>query len=192
MEQETRAAADPDKWKPGKYKAKAVDWGASKSKEGLPQAVVLFEYQQPGAGPGVTEHRQLMWFGSFKGGARERSLETLMSLGLRGPVSEIELGRDGKALDPELEVEVVVEHRIYNNVRKAGIAWVNQVGGRGIARDKFAPDEARALFADIDQEFMATLMAKGLTPKSQPQAAHQTPGQQAMQTGMFNEEDIPF
>lgn len=183
--------ADPDRWRPGKFKAKAVDWGVSKTNAGLPQVVILFEYLQQNQ-EGVTESRQLMWFGSFKGGARERTLETLVNLGLRSPVSTMEQGRNGAALDPDKEVEIVVEHRIgQDGMRRAGISWVNELGGRGV-KSNIADGEAQALFSDVDSEFMATLIAKGLPVIHKGSGNGQTVAQQAQMQGMFNEADIPF
>lgn len=184
---------DPDKWKPGKYTAKAVDWGVSKTKEGLPQVIVLFEYAQTGSLGANPETRQLMFFGSFKGGAKERTLETLLNLGLRGPVVSLETGRDGKALDHEQEVEIVVEHRVFNDQKRAGIAWVNKLGGRGI-QQKLDSNEAKTLFSDLDNEFLATLAAKGLKPKVTLAVCGgtKTIAQKVQEQGTLGEGDIPF
>lgn len=186
-QEQTKKVSDPNRWKPGKYRAKAVDWLTSKTKDGSPQVDILFEYQQPGEQPGSTEQRQMIWYGSFKGGARERTMETLFNLGLRGPVSTLETGRDGKALDAEKEVEIVVEHRVYNGILRAGIAWVNEIGGRGL-QNKLAEGESKALFADIDQEFLATLAQKGAEVKGAPA----TPAQKTAPAATLSEEDIPF
>lgn len=185
-----RAPADPNRWKPGKYKAKAVDWNCSKTKEGLPQAVVLFDYQQPGPSPGTTEARQLMWFGSFKGGALERTLETLAMLGLRQPpYPAMEKGRDGKALDENIEVEIVVEHRLNNQTGqlRAGISWVNNIGGRAL-ESKLAEGEGTVVFAEANTAFEAYLAREGITaakPTLAQEIANKTPG-------TLSEDDIPF
>jgi hypothetical protein len=187
VEQEPRII-DPNKWKPGKYRAKALDWGVGKTKAGLPQVIILFEYNQQGDAPGTTESRQLMWFGSFKEKARERTLGVLVNLGLRGPVSTMENGRDGKALDETKEVEIVVEHRADESGKiRAGVAWVNEIGGRGV-QSKLAEGEAKALFADVDAAFMATLAEKGIEMAKPAQ----TPAQAAAPAGTLTDEDVPF
>lgn len=179
-QQTGRQISDPDRWKPGKYKAKAIVWSISKTKAGLPQVVILFEYQQG------EESRQLMWFGSFKDKAKDRTLETLFNLGLRSAPSSLESGREGGELDVNQEVEIVVEHRIgQDGVRRAGIAWVNQKG-RGL-ESKLAQGEAKALLASVDSEFMATLISKGEKPREKNLAQ-----KLEQEQGMLGESDIPF
>lgn len=193
----TKKVADPNRWKPGKYKGKPIDWMVTKTQAGLPQVSVLFEYLQPGTMPGTTESRQLTWFGSFKGGALERTLEVLALLGLRqAPYPAMETGRDGKALDENAEVELVVEHRIKDGGEmRAGISWVNRIGGRGL-QSKFEGAEAAEIFAQANQDFLAYMQKEGLQPVK-PSTA--TPGKAptiadniASGTGTLSEDDLPF
>lgn len=185
-------AANPDKWKPGKYKAKAIDWGVTKTSAGLPQVSVLFEYQQPGDMPGVQEVRQLIWFGSFKEKAAERSMEVLEMLGLKqAPYPAMEIGREGKALDETIEVEVVVEHRVdLKGVRRAGIAWVNRLGGRGID-SRLEQGEGAQVFAPVNDAYLNYLRSKGVQPQQPKQTiADQIHAPKAQ--GTLGDDDIPF
>lgn len=191
----TPKIANPDRWKPGKYKAKPIDWMATKTKAGLPQVAVLFEYKQPGEMPGAPEEsRQLTWYGSFKGGALERTIENLELLGLKQPpYPAMESGREGGALDIETEVEIVVEHRIdQNGVRKAGVSWVNRLGGAGL-ESKLTPGEGQAVFAEANQAFLAHLQSKGIkAPAAAPAQAQKGPAAPPAAQGNLGEDDIPF
>jgi hypothetical protein len=192
----TKATSNPDRWKPGKYKAKPVDWMATKTQAGLPQVTVLFEYEQDGDMPGKKETRQLSWYGSFKGGALERTIESLEMLGLRQPpYPAMESGREGGALDVNAEVEIVVEHRIHNGVRRAGVAWVNRVGGRAM-ESKLEAGEGQQVFAEANQAFLAYMQQKGIQPKAAaPAAAAAQPGTIGATPppqGNLGDDDIPF
>lgn len=202
MEPQTQAkTSNPDRWKPGKYSpAKPVDWMVTKTNAGLPQVAVLMEYKQPGDMPGTEEVKQLTWYGSFKDGALERTLEILEMLGLRQPpYPAMESGREGAALDVNAEAEVVVEHRVdQKGVRRAGVAWINRVGGRGID-SKLQPGEGAQVFAQANQAFTGYLAAKGIKVEAPAAAAPaaaaplQNLGQQiASGTANFSPEDVPF
>jgi hypothetical protein len=186
--------SDPNRWKPGKYKAKPIDWMVTKTKAGLPQVSVLFAYEQPGEMPGSKEAREITWYGSFKGGALERTLESLEMLGLRqAPYPAMETGREGTALDINAEVEIVVEHRAdLQGVRRAGVAWVNQIGGRGL-QSKLEGTEGQQVFAEVNQAYLNYLKSKGIEPKAAAQAAPAAAAQPgATMQGSLNEDDIPF
>lgn len=177
---------DHTRWKVGKFRAKPLDWGIDKTKEGLPQVKVLFTYLQKNDA-GVDENRELTWFGSFKGGALERTMETLENLGLRTKPSDLESGRDGKALDELTEIEIVVEHRSYNGTTKAGIAWVN--GGSRKLSD-LEPGEAKALFAEVDAIY-ANAIAKSRGAAAKPANGSANLASTIAQPTM-NESDLPF
>lgn len=185
QQNETKKIVDPNKWKPGKYKAKPIDWGVTKDKSGNPRVMVLFEYQQKND-HGQDERSTIMWYGSFNGGARERTMESLMYMGLKTGPSALEAGPEGKALDENNQVEIVIQHRSFEGVVRAEVAWVNALGGRGI-ESTLAKGEAQSLFAGIDAEYKAMLSRDGQKP-----AENKTPAQQAMTQGTFSEEDIPF
>lgn len=197
--QPAKITKDPNHWTPGKYRAKAIDWACTKTAENLPQVTVLFGYEQPGKMPGTVEPRQLMWFGSFKGGALERTIESLFALGLRqAPYPAMESGHNGKALDINAEVEIVVEHRANTKTGeiRAGIQWVNSLD-RGMMK-KLDGNEAASMFAPVNDQFAAYLAGRGVTP-SAPQASTGAvansgpmPGMGVMEQPRFTENDIPF
>jgi len=193
-----RTPVDHTKWAPGKYKAKAIDWGTAKTAAGLPQAKVLFTYMQKNPLTGAEEAKDLMWFGSFNGGALERTMETLFGLGLRSDPSTMDSGRDGKALDETVEVEIVVEHRIDNKGQmRAGISWVN-FGNRKMG--SLDANEAQTVFAQANAEYRIFLSKQGVQPKPAAGAtaagvpSNGTPNlaAQLQQAPQMTESDLPF
>lgn len=193
-----KTPVDHTKWTPGKYKAKPIDWGTAKTAEGLPQVKVLFTYTQKNPTTGADEAKDLMWFGSFKGGALERTMETLFGLGLRQNPASMESGRDGKALDETVEVEIVVEHRIDNKGQmRAGISWVN-FGNRKMG--SLDPNESKTVFAQANAEYMNFLAKQGVHASAPAGAtvaglpANGTPNlaAQLQQAPQMTESDLPF
>jgi|SRR5665213_1304371 len=199
-----KTPVDHTKWSPGKYKAKAIDWGTAKTKEGLPQAKVLFTYIQKNPTTGAEEAKDLMWFGSFKGGALERTMETLFGLGLRADPSTMDSGRDGKALDETVEVEIVVEHRVdQTGQMRAGISWVNS-GNRKMG--SLDAQEAQQVFAQANAEYRIFLAKQGVSPNATAPAGATAAGAPrngagpaptiaqaiAAPASTMTEEDLPF
>lgn len=162
--------AELPKHKPGTYLAKAADWSITKTQSGLPQVSVLFRYQEDASSP-----RELIWWGSFKETVVERTIETLVALGLKGPLEGLAEGLPGGALSTEKLMEIVVEHRQDNsgNVR-AGISWVND------------PQRKRNLGTPMSKAEAAQALKgwNGLLAMKR--------GDAAPQSQAFTDQDIPF
>lgn len=180
MEQQSKKVIDANRWVPGKYKAKPADWGIAKDKSGNPRVMVLFDYFQKNPTTGADEPTQLMWWGSFTGGAREFTFEALEIMGLKTPPSSMESGAEGKALDSLSDVVIVVKHKTDpQGIVRPEVAFINAANA-GV-KSNLADGESKAIFASIDAEFMA-----GRAP------AAKTPAQSVMQQGELSEEDVPF
>lgn len=121
---------------PGKYLAKIADYSIIENDSGELVVVIRFEFD------GGKNWAWTGGFGSDK--ARERTLKTLMTCGLKS--DELDLLCDGPssgALDTESEVEIVLEESEYNGKKRLQISYVNPVGGRSfgaaITKDKARP-----------------------------------------------------
>jgi hypothetical protein len=126
--------------KSGRYKAKVVDHGITKTKAGDPQATVRFELETS------VGYRELTWFGSFNGGAVEHTVRALVNCGLKGsnPAGDLEIGK---------EVSIVVEiDKDQNGNDRNVIRWVNAPGG---VLNKMDKREAGALL----ERFSGVVMA---------------------------------
>jgi len=111
--------------KPGVYSAKLADYWIGKTKAGLPQAELAFEFECDG------KKESMIWFGSFKEKAVPYTIKTLLICGLTGEdVSAIALGKEGGALEAGREVSIVVSEFLDESGKtKHKIDWVNQPGG---------------------------------------------------------------
>jgi hypothetical protein len=103
--------------KPGRYTAFVKEHAITETREGLPQATIVFEFEFEGA------TRELTWFGSFKEGALDHTIKALVVCGLDGanPAGPLEIGRKVSIV---IEVEKDQEGKDRNKVR-----WVNKAGG---------------------------------------------------------------
>lgn len=175
MTPEQKSQSFLDKHPKGTYMAKPVDWGISKTQAGLPQVAITFRY----------EHGDLNWYGSFKDTVVERTVDTLILLGLKGTLETLADGIPSKALDPEKEVEIVVEHRPdQKGSMRAGIAWVNDPGRTSIK--KIEKGEASSLLSGINAVLIQRRQAAGV------QVSAPAPATQAPPQSTFSTDDVPF
>jgi hypothetical protein len=126
--------------KPGRYKARLIDHGVSKTKAGDPQAVARFEFETSAG------YREMTWFGSFKEGAIEHTLRALVTMGLKGsnPAGALEIGR---------EVSIVISvDKDEKGVERNRINWVNSLGG---IQNKVDQREASAMLERYSGAVMA-------------------------------------
>ena len=132
----------------GSYLARPVDWGISKTKAGLPQVTVCFRYKGADG-----QDRDILWFGSFKDTVVERTVDTLMAMGLKGSLETLADGVPGAALNSGSEMEIVIEHRVdQNGVKRAGVAWVNDPAKSRI--EKISKAEAGSLLSGVNAILM--------------------------------------
>jgi hypothetical protein len=171
---------------PGKYPAKIVDFGIWTGKDGTkaPSAVVMFEYKTPGG-----EVKQITWFGSFNGGAREITVETLIRMGFTGKNgAELNQGNGSGVLNQaEDAFEIVLENDTYQGKTTCKVRYINLPGGGGF-RAKMAEGEANVLMGglNLSGDFAAARAQAG-APKPAPK-----PAAPIMQENFASQEDIPF
>lgn len=166
---------------PGSYEAKVIDFGIMKSKNGSPMAAVMFEYKIPTGG---TE--RITWFGSFNGGAREFTVETLIRLGFVGKNgAELNKGNGSGVLNQEKTFEVVLKNETYMDKTRTKVAFVNLPGGSAF-KEKMADGDAAVLMGgmNLEADFMQARAHVGKVAPAQTTAP-------AMQQQM-SEEDIPW
>lgn len=146
---------------PGTYRAKVSDYALTENDNGQLTLTIRFAFGNAGLGWAWTGT-----FGSEK--AKERTLKTLMTLGLKS--DDLERLADGPAsgmLDLDLEVECVVEQSEYEGKTRTQITYVNPVGGKmfGTAVSK---DKARVQFGGMNLKGL--LGQYGFKPKAEAEA----------------------
>lgn len=139
---------------PGKYLAKIEDYGFSEKGS----AIVSFQ---------TIEGDIIAWFGSFNGGAKEYTIQTLLKLGFRGKTGqELAQGKGSNWLDEGKDFEIVVVQEEYQGKKRNKIKYINipghqkelkkmsldqakiHVGGLNLAAD-FASERAKQPNQDI-------------------------------------------
>lgn len=90
-----------------------------KAKTGTQQVLVTFEILR-----GAQAGQKIGWFGYFTDATTERTLQALRICGFAG--DDLDKFADQR---PDNEVEIVVDHEIYEGKPKAKVQWVNAPGG---------------------------------------------------------------
>lgn len=120
---------------PGQYVGQLVEYAITKTKDGHPQVVGIFDFKDSSGG-----QFQQAWFGTFKAGkGREFTMRTLQLLGFdaeRMEVSSLALGVDSGVLSLTKKVSLTVEDQANQNTGEiqSRIAWVNDLGGPLLAK----------------------------------------------------------
>lgn len=167
----------------GKYKARATEGGLGLTKGGREQVAVAMSIVD-----GDQAGNSLTWFGHFTPDTTSRTLESLRHLGWKSD--------DLSDLDGILdnEVEIVVEHDVYNGKTSAKIAWVNRLGTGLALKERLDPAAAKAFAARMRGEVVAhnakAKAAGGATPKHQERSAAPRNGQQ--RPPFDSDDDVPF
>jgi hypothetical protein len=103
---------------PGRYLSRAIDSQLGYAETGTEQVAVTFEITEEGDFQGQT----ITWFGYLTPAASENTIKSLLVCGWSGAdVSDLS-GMDRN------EVEIVVEHEVYNDVKRARVKWINRPG----------------------------------------------------------------
>lgn len=165
--------------KAGKYTAKIVDADVWASTKNEPRAVLVFDFMNEEGNP-----RQLMWFGSLNGGAREITVETLVRCGFTG--NDLADLNKGKEVLNEGPYEIVVEMNTYEGKTGPRIKYINAPGG-GAFRERMQSADAVQLCSGLNlgADFMQARAKLG-KKTSTPSAASK------MTEPSFKEEDLPF
>jgi hypothetical protein len=141
---------------PGKYRAKAVEWGIGEAQTGNYQIGVAFELLDEAPGTSIT------WYGSFTDAALEFTLKALRAMGWQGD-DVYELDNGGGHLD-EKEVQLVVDHEEYQGRVHAKVRWVNSLGGLAMQK-RVSGDQLRGFAAGMKAKIL------GLEPGRRPAQA---------------------
>lgn len=109
----------------GKFDAKIKDYGTSETKGGNPQVFIKFGFEHEGAA------KELTWYGSFVGGAKDITLKTLIYCGLApqnfGNLVNFKNGIQSQMLDMNkvLNIDVQEEPKQDGSGMQTRIQWVN-------------------------------------------------------------------
>ena len=109
--------------KAGKYLGRILDYGIGVTKEGNPQAVILFAFSDA-----MDNRHEMTWYGTLKEGrGREITIDALLVCGLRGNNLEtLADGVQGHALDAGREVQLTIEYQKDQNGREhPRVKWIN-------------------------------------------------------------------
>lgn len=131
---------------PGKYLGKVTDCAIGKTKAGLPQVILMFDFDD-----NLGNSHSKMWFGSLKEGrAREITLNALLTCGFNG--EDLLALNDGPAcLDIDKVVELKVENRPDQNGKVwANISWISTPGEETGGANRLDKTEAAALLSQTD------------------------------------------
>lgn len=109
----------------GVFSAKIKDYGTSETKSGNPQVFIKFGFEHEGAA------KELTWYGSFVGGAKDITLKTLIYCGLQPQMyNQLVNFRNGVAsnmldLNKVLNIDVQEEPKMDGSGMRTVIQWVN-------------------------------------------------------------------
>ena len=121
----------------GRYRARAIEWQLGIAETGTEQVAVSFEITEEGP---FSSHT-ITWFGFFTEKTSERTIKSLLVCGWKGDDLT-----DLSGLDRN-EVELVVEHEVHNNERRAKVKWVNRPGAGGFAMKTPMNDAQKKILA---------------------------------------------
>jgi len=102
----------------GRYRARAIDSQLGYAETGTEQVAVTFEILEEGDSQG----HSITWFGFLTPAASENTIKSLLVCGWSG-ADLSDLSGIGKN-----DVELVVEHEVYNGARRARVKWINRPG----------------------------------------------------------------
>jgi hypothetical protein len=156
---------------PGKYRARATEWGLGETSNNNMQIGVAFECLDLEPGTGIT------WYGSLTDAALEYTLKDLRAMGWQGD-DITELDNNGGKLDAR-DVQIVVVHEEYQGKTRAKVKWVNSAGGLAMT-NRVTGDKLKGFAAGLRGKIL------GLEPGRKPAPAAQ-PSRQPVRN-----DDIPF
>ncbi|MFZ8933688.1 MAG: hypothetical protein ACO2ZP_07310 [Bacteriovoracaceae bacterium] len=131
----------------GKYLAKIIDFGFTKTSKDKLQVAVKFGIEdEEGA------KRTIVWFGSLnQGKAREITIKQLLRCGLKGnDIRILSKGLEGKGLDVETEVEVeIIQIEDQKGNLRNKVQWINSLGMKKIDASEINNQLGDGLSGDI-------------------------------------------
>lgn len=166
--------------KAGKYRAKAVNWGAKTTNAGAPNLAIQFVVVG-----GENDGDTLYWQGGLDAEVKNTksqldiTLDALEACGFdiakHKTLNVVAEGPAGEALDPNREVMLTVEMEAYQGKTSAKVKWVNDLSGGkfkgAIGKDDFA---SKCQGLGIEAAILKRRQDKGVKAAPQ-QAAPQVP-----------------
>ncbi len=104
----------------GRYLARAIDSQLGFAETGTEQIAVTFEIEE-----GDYTGHTITWIGFLTDASSEITVKALLACGWSGDDLSDLTGIDRN------QVELVVEHEMYNGVKRARVKWVNRPGSGG-------------------------------------------------------------
>lgn len=141
----------------GRYMARAIEWQMGIAETGTEQVAVTFEIIEEGPFSGHT----ITWFGFFTEKASERTIKSLFACGWEGDDLTDLAGLDRN------EVEIVVEHDVHNNERRAKVKWVNRPGSGSFVMKNPMNDAQKKMLA-AKMKGLVLALKKDTAPPRRP------------------------
>ncbi len=155
---------------PGRYNARAIEWGLGKTSTGKERVAVQLELTDPSV-----LGRRLTWYGYFTEGSLPHTVKALRALGWQGADLSVLDGLDRN------DVSIVVEHEDYEGKTQVRVKWINEPGSLGV-KTPLQGDEAKSFAARMKANILA--LEQG---QAKPNNAKPSPARPTKQT-----DDIPF
>lgn len=151
----------------GQYRGRATTYGIGETQAGEPQVVIEFDifvmrgeqnpddvaegYLKEGEDYDV---EKMKWFGSFKGGARPITIDTLLKLGLAPGKSMVDVadGPNGGALVIDRVYGLSIKDNVYNGTTSSQISSIYRPedGAPGVTLDRNAAAAKLAAVEGLD------------------------------------------
>jgi hypothetical protein len=152
----------------GRYTARATEWQMGIAETGTEQVAVTFEVVEEGPFSGHT----ITWFGFFTEKTSERTIKSLFACGWEGDDLTNLTGLDRN------EVEIVVDHDVHKNERRAKVKWVNRPGAGSFVMKNPMNDAQKKALASKMKGLVLSMRKEGVAPSrapSQPRADDKYP-----------------
>lgn len=174
------------KVKAGSYEARVLDYGVGETKEGAPNIMIHFGFNDSDGDP-----HEMTWFGSLKEGkAQEISLKALLTCGFTGndPV-ELADGIHSGVLDSIQPVRLTIDENEYQGKRSMRILWINPVGSMAMER-RLTKSDARVKMSMLNLKGSLALLRE--TSGSRPAPRRPEPAPAPSGFGPDFDSDIGF
>lgn len=188
----------------GKFLAKITDYGVSDTKAGNPQVFVRFAFQTQDG-----QSKELTWYGSFVGGAKDITLKALIACGMNpntfGRMIEFNNGPSSGLLDMNKPLEIDVQqepHHSEPGKMVTRIAWVNDPENPTYTQKRLSEAENAQKMGGmrLDGDFARLWNEMGFgsgqssnqtPPQNNGGGQYQTHGQNQTQMPMNNGQQMP-
>lgn len=135
----------------GTYRAKALEGDMGRASTGTEQVAVLIELE--------TGDR-LTWYGYFSDAAAERTIESLLAMGVTDLETLAGLGSQ--------HFEVVVDDEEYQGKTRTKVKFINRLGGGVAMKSRMNEAERKSFAHRYRGKFLSMQRAAGTTPADAP------------------------